>query len=147
MRSGAKTVAAYLKSLPAERRRVVAAVRKTMRGSLPKGYKETMSWGMISYEVPLKTYPKTYNARPLLYAALAAQKNGYAIYLMNVYAHTGTAGYLKEAFKKAGTKLDMGKSCIRFKRLEGLPLEAIGKVVASTPMKDYLALYEKSRKR
>ena|SRR5688572_7311046 len=147
MRSEAKTVAAYLKSLPAERRKVVAAVRKVMKENLPKGYVETMNWGGISYEIPLKTYPKTYNGQPLAYAGLGAQKNNYAIYLMCAYANTAHVVYLKEEFKKIGKKLDMGKSCIRFKRLEDIPLAAIGKIVASTPVKEYLALYEKSRKR
>lgn len=147
MRSSAKTVAAYLKSLPVERRKVVAAVRKAMKANLPRGYVETMNWGGISYEIPLKTYPKTYNGQPLSYAGLAAQKNDYAVYLMCLYTRAGAAEWLKQAFKKAGKKLDMGKSCIRFRRLEDLPLDAVGTVVASTPVKDYLAFYEKSRKR
>lgn len=147
MRSSAKTVAAYLKSLPAERRKVIAAVRKAILARLPKGYVETMNWGMISYEVPLKTYPKTYNGQPLSYAGLAAQKNTYAVYLMCLYVRAGGASWLKEQFRKAGKKLDMGKSCIRFKRLEDLPLDVIGKAVASTPLKEYVAFYEKSRKR
>jgi hypothetical protein len=147
MRSSAKTVAAYLKSLPADRRKVVAAVRKVIRARLPKGYAETMNWGMISYEIPLKAYPDTYNGQPLAYAGLAAQKGNYALYLMCVYARAGAVDWLKQAFKKAGKKLDMGKSCIRFRNLEDLPLEAIGTVIASTPMKEYVAFYEKSRKR
>lgn len=145
MRSPAKTVAAYLKSLPAERRKVVAAVRKVMKDNLPKGYVETMNWGGISYEVPLKTYPTTYNGQPLAYAGLAAQKNNYAIYLMCVYSNSAHDAYLKAEFRKIGKKLDMGKSCLRFKRLEDIPLDAIGKIVASTPVKRYVALYEKSR--
>ncbi len=147
MRSSVKTVAAYLKSLPAERRKVVAAVRRALRAKLPKGYQETMNWGMISYEVPLKAYPKTYNGRPLLYAGLAAQKNGYALYLMCAYAHAGTLAWLKDEYRKAGKKLDMGKACIRFRKLEDVPLDAIGKIVAATPLKTYIAHYEKSRHR
>ena len=147
MRSEAKTVAEYLKSLPPERRKVVSAVRDVMKANLPAGYLETMGWGMISYEVPLKTYPKTYNGQPLSFAALAAQKNNYAIYLMNVYGDPATATKLKQAFKKAGKKLNRGKSCIRFKRLEDIPLKAIGEIVASTPLKLYIERYEKVKRK
>lgn len=142
MRSEATTVTEYLKSLPAERRKVVSSVRDVIKANLPKGYQERMGWGMISYEVPLKTFPKTYNGHPLLFAALAAQKNNYAIYLMNAYGDPATAAKLKEAFKKSGKKLDMGKSCIRFKRLDDIPLAAIGETIASTPLKLYLERYE-----
>jgi hypothetical protein len=147
MRSEAKTVPEYLKSLPPERRKVISAVRTVMKQYLPKGYEEKMSWGAISYEVPLKTFPKTYNGKPLMFAALAAQKNNYAIYLLNAYGDPVIAARLKEAFKKAGKKLNMGKSCIRFKRLEDIPLTAIGETLAATPLKEYLERYEETRRK
>src|SRR5207248_6246879 len=106
-----------------------AAVRQGVRGDLPRGYREAANWGMICYEVPRERYPDTYNGQPLCYAALAAQKNHYAIYLTCVYQDPEQAAWLKGEFRKAGKKLDMGKSCLRFKRLEDLPLEAIGKVI------------------
>jgi hypothetical protein len=142
-RSSAGTVAEYLKELPEERRKVVAALRKLILKNLPKGYQESVNWGMISYEVPLSRYPDTYNGQPLSYAALAAQKNYFALYLMNAY---GQADFLRSEFKKAGKKLDMGKSCIRFTSLDDLPLPAIGKVIASTPVDTYVAFHEKSRR-
>src|SRR5687767_4872060 len=83
--SSATTVEGYLDELPAERRVVVAAVRDTIRKTLPKGYRETMNWGMITYELPLERYPDTYNGQPLMYAAVAAQKHYYAVYLTGLY--------------------------------------------------------------
>ena len=145
--SPAPTVAKYLASLPPDRRKVVAAVRKVVRKHLPAGYSETMGWGMISYGIPLKAYPNTYNGQPLCYAALAAQKNHYALYLMCAYADSRQYAALKQAFAKAGKRMDMGKSCLRFKQLEDLPLDAIGKVIASAPPKKYIAIYETSHPR
>jgi uncharacterized protein YdhG (YjbR/CyaY superfamily) len=143
--SNAKTVADYLKGLPPERRKVVSAVRATVRKNLPKGYREVMGWGMISYGIPLARYPDTYNGQPLCYAAIAAQKNHYAIYLMNVYADSSEEAALRKAFEKAGKKLDMGKSCIRFGRLEDIPLAAIGRVIRSTSVEQYIKRYETIR--
>ena len=131
--SSVTTVDDYLGELPEDRREVVSAVRKMVLKNLPKGYSESVSWGMISYEIPLERYPDTYNKKPLCYVALAAQKNYYALYLMGAYAKPGQTEALAAAFAKAGKKLDMGKSCLRFKKLEDLPLDAVGKVIASLP--------------
>jgi len=145
-RSEAATVQQYLDELPEERRSVLAAVRKVVRRHLPAGYKETMNWGMITYEVPLARYPDTYNGQPLCYAGLAAQKGYFALYLMGAYGDPRQLAALKQAFKKAGKKLDMGKSCLRFRTLDDLPLEAIGEVIASTPPEELIERAEKSRK-
>lgn len=147
VQSAAATVADYLEALPAERRAVIAEVRKVIRRNLPKGYQEVMNWGAITYELPLKRYPDTYNGQPLCYAALAAQKNYFALYLMTVYGDKGLAQELRDAFKKAGKKLDMGKSCVRFKSVDQLPLDAIGRIIAAVPPDKYIAAYEKSRRR
>lgn len=144
-KSTAATVDAYLAELPAERREVVAAVRDTIRARLPAGYEEAMRWGMISYEVPLARYPRTYNGQPLTYAALAAQKGHYALYLTCAYADAAQAKWLADAFAAAGKRLDMGKSCVRFRRLEDLPLPAVGEAIASTPPDRFIALYEAGR--
>ncbi len=106
--SRATTVEGYLEELPPERRAVIAAVRQVVKRNLPKGYRETVTWGIISYEVPLATFPDTYNGQPLCYAALAAQKNHYALYLMCVRQDLEQERRLKEAFARAGKKLDMG---------------------------------------
>ncbi|MDA1142033.1 MAG: DUF1801 domain-containing protein [Planctomycetota bacterium] len=144
-RSNASTVEEYLKELPQDRREVVSTVRDVIVRNLPKGFQETMNWGMISYEVPLEIYPDTYNGQPLAYASLAAQKNHFALYLMCVYGSSKNEAWLKEEFEKAGKKLDMGKSCVRFRKLEDLPLKAIGKLIAGTSVKKFIAGYEACR--
>ena len=145
--SQASTVDEYLGSLPPERREVISTVREVIRRNLPPGYEETMAWGMIGYGIPLERYPNTYNGQPLGYVALAAQKNHYSLYLMGVYGDPEREKWLAEEFRTAGKKLDMGKSCVRFKKLDDLPLDAIGKVVASVPPEKYIEIYEASRAR
>lgn len=143
--SKASTVERYLDELPPERRAVVSKVRDLVRRNLPKGYAEMMTFGMIGYGIPLSRYPNTYNGQPLGYIALAAQKHYYALYLMPPYMNGEQGKELAEAFKRAGKKMDMGKSCLRFKSLDDLPLDAIERVVASTPPEDLIAHYEAVR--
>jgi hypothetical protein len=125
-KSGATTVAGYLRELPAERRAVLAAVRAVVRKNLPAGYREVMNWGLICYEIPLGRYRNTYNRQFLCYAALAAQKNYNALYLTGVHQDPSQAKLLKDGFRKAGKKLDMGRSSLRFQKAEDLELEVIG---------------------
>lgn len=141
------SVTAYLKSLPAERRKVVSAVRDVVLSNLPKGYRESVNWGHITYEIPLERYPDSYNGQPLCYAGLAAQKNHYALYLMGAYANPNGGKRLASEFEKRGKKLDMGKSCLRFKSLDDLPLDVIARVIASTPVEDMISYFENSRKK
>ncbi len=143
MRSTASHVENYLESLPEGRRLALETVRKVVRRRLPRGYIEVMNWGMISYEVPLSTEPHTYNGKPLMYAALASQKNHMAIYLCGLYCVPGEQEKFVEAWKQAGRKLDMGKSCIRFKRLDDLDLDVIGDCIAAMPV----AAFVKASKR
>jgi hypothetical protein len=145
--SKASTVDDYLAELPPERRSIVASMRDLVRRNLPEGYEETMNWGMICYEIPLERYPNTYNKQPLGYAALAAQKNSYTLYLNSVYQDEGRKKWLEREFKKAGKKFDMGKSCLHFKRLEDLPLDVIAQVIGSTPPEKLIEQHEASRKR
>jgi uncharacterized protein DUF1801 len=146
-RSTARTPAEYLESLPADKRAVIAAVRKVVNKYIPKGYQEAMNWGAITWEVPLRRFPKTYNGQPLCYVSLAAQKNHATLYLMGAYSNAEKLRALKAAFARAGKRLDMGKSCLRFQRLEDLEIEAIGKVIASFTPDQWIALMEKSRRR
>lgn len=139
--SKAPTVAEYLDELPEERRDVIVAVRKVVLKNLPKGYREEMSYGMIGYNIPLQRYPATYNGQPLAYAGIAAQKHFYAIYLM---VTPEQAAWIKSEYKRLGMKLDMGKSCLRFKKLEDVALDLVGKVVASTTPEAYIERYEAS---
>jgi hypothetical protein len=147
VQSKAQTVDEYLDELPEERRAVVAAVRKVIKKNLPKGYQEAMAFGMINYAIPLDRYPNTYNGQPLCYAALAAQKNHFAVYLMCAYGSKEQEQKLRDSFAKAGKKLDMGKSCVRFKKLEDLALDAIGAAVAAVPVDKWITIYEASSKR
>jgi uncharacterized protein YdhG (YjbR/CyaY superfamily) len=145
--SDATTVEEYLDELPPERRAVVAEVRDVVRGNLPDGFEEGMNWGMISYEIPLETYPDTYNGKPLSYIALAAQKHYYALYLHNVYQQPQLMAELVEGFQNADKKMDMGKSCLRFRKLEDLPLDVVAKIVAASSVEDMIAGYEKHHPR
>src|SRR5690606_31931040 len=104
----------------------------------PEGYQETINWGMLSYEVPLEKYPDTYNKKPLNYIGLAAQKNYNSLYLMSVYQNPADYQALMDAFDAMGVKPDMGKSCIRFKKLEQLPLDAISSLIAKTPVQEFI---------
>ncbi|MBA3993013.1 MAG: hypothetical protein C0469_05745 [Cyanobacteria bacterium DS2.3.42] len=147
--SKAATVKEYLDELPAERRAVVSAVRDVILKNLPEGYEETMNWGMICYEIPLSRYPNTYNKQPLGCAALAAQKNYYAVYLSALYCGTNdefNEDWLRKEFDKAGKKLDCGKSCVRFKKLEDLPLDVIGAAIRIASPDEYIRAYEETRK-
>ena len=145
--SKASTVEEYLQVLPEDRRAAVSEVRDVILKNLPKGYQEALNWGMIAYEIPLERYPDTYNKQPLMYMALAAQKNHYAVYSSGVYMDPLGESWLASEFEKAGKKLDMGKSCIRFRELESLPLEVIGKVAASQSVEEFIEAYEEARKR
>ena len=148
--SSATSPAAYLRSLPADRRKVVAAVRTIVNQSIQKGYKEMMGHGMITWAVPLSVCAETYNGKPLLYAALDGQKIKISLHLMSVYGHKPTLEALREGFKKAGKRLDMGKGCIRFKTLDDLDLPSIKRAVAAIPMDKYVAFmraaHEKRRR-
>jgi hypothetical protein len=145
VKSNAATVQEYLEQLPPERRTVIEAVRTVLLQHLPAGYREAMNWGVINYEIPLEDFPDTYNGQPLTYVALAAQKNHFALYLMCAYGDGKHATWLADQFKKAGKKLDMGKSCLRFKKLDDLPLEVIGQLVARVTPEKYIAFYKASR--
>lgn len=143
--SRATTVAQYLAELPADRRAVIAAVRDQVNAKLPRGYVETMNWGMICWEVPLSRYPDTYNGHPLSYMALAAQKGNYALYTLAADSDPALMAWLKEAFRAAGLKLDMGKSCLRFKGLDGLPRGVAGRLAAAATVEQFIAAHERGR--
>ena len=146
MTSDAKTVDAYLQGLPADRRIAVSAVRQVILANLPEGYEECMQYGMIGYVVPHRLYPAGYHCdprQPLTYATLGSQKNYMTLHLMTVYGDPALMQWLKKAFQAAGKKLDMGKACVRFKKLDDLPLGVIGQIVARVPVKSYVARIEK----
>ncbi len=138
MKSNAQTIDEYLDSLPADRVEQITQVRAIILDNLPEGYEETMNWGMITYQVPLDVYPDTYNKQPLLYAALASQKNHMAVYLSGIYMFEDRYTAFEAAYRETGKRLDMGKSCVRFRKIENLPLDLIGKTIASLPVAEFL---------
>lgn len=145
MQSKARTVKDYLDSLPPDRRAALQAVRKVIRDNLDDGFQECMQYGMIGYCVPHKLYPAGYHcdpAQPLPFGGLASQKGHMSLYLMALYMNPDDEKWFRAAWARTGKKLDMGKSCIRFKKLEDLPLEVIGQAIARMKLKDYVARYE-----
>ena len=148
MQSKATTVADYLATLPPDRRTAIEAVRKVILDNLDSDYEEGMSYGMIGYSVPHHVFPAGYHTnpkQPLPFAALASQKNYMSLYLMGVYgAETPVGRWFEEAWKKSGKKLDMGKSCIRFKKPDDLPLDVIGEAIRRMPARVYIEQYQKA---
>lgn len=124
----------------------IAAVRAFVNRHMPRGYEEVSTGKMVVWQIPLAEYPDTYNKQPLQYVALAPRKNGNALYLVGCYMDAATDRKLRDAYAKAGRKIDMGKSCLRFKSFDELPQKELGEIIASLPPKKYIALYEKSRR-
>jgi hypothetical protein len=147
MQSDAASVEEYLASLPEERRTSISAVRDVVNEHLPAGYVETMTFGMIGWVIPLEDYPDTYNRQPLAIASLASQKNHMALYLMGLYASEPEVEWFRQQYAERGMKLDMGKSCVRFKRLDQVPLDVIGEVIEKVPPAAYIERYEAARAR
>jgi hypothetical protein len=141
------TVAEFLAQLPPERRREVTRIRTLIRKHLPAGYEEAVSRNMLVYQVPIQRYPDTYNKQPLWYVALASEKSYLSLHLMRIYGDKAQAQRLKDGFRAAGKKLDMGKACIHFKTADELPFDVIGEVVASTPMDRWIAIAQSARRR
>ena len=145
MRSNAATVEQYLSELPDDRLEAVETVRDVILANLPDGFEEAMNWGMITYQVPLSRYPDTYNEKPLMMAALASQKNHMAVYLTGVYADQESRQRFQAAYQATGKRLDMGQSCVRFRKLDDLPLELIGEAIAEYSVDEFIALNERAR--
>lgn len=151
MISEAKTVAEYISQIPTEQKDQLEQLRKSIKKNLPKGFKEIMNYGMIGYVVPHSIYPDGYHCNPKLplpFMALAAQKNFVAFYHMGIYADAQLLKWFTEAYTKSvPTKLDMGKSCLRFKKNTVIPYELIGELVQKMTTQDWIDLYEKSYKK
>lgn len=149
MQSKATTVAAYLAALPADRRAALEAVRAAIRKGLDADYEEGMQYGMIGYYVPHRVFPAGYHCdpkQPLPFAGLASQKGHMSLYMMGLYVDCeGGDGpltrWFREAWTKTGRKLDMGKACVRFKKLEDVPLDVVTEAVRRLPAKKYIATY------
>lgn len=147
MQSKAITVEEYIEELPADRKKAISELRKVVKKNLPKGFKETMGYGMIGYVVPHSIYAEGYHCNPELplpFMNIASQKNFIAVYHMGVYADPKLLKWFQEEYAKAGAgKLDMGKSCIRFKNADKIPYSLIGKLASKITVDEWIAAYEK----
>jgi hypothetical protein len=146
MQSNAATVEQYLEELPEERRHAIGKVRDVILANLPDGIEEAMNWGMISYQVPLSVYPDTYNKQPLMYAALASQKNYMSLYLTMVYMSDEGRTEFEKRYRATGKRFDMLKSCVHFRKLEDLPLDLIGETIASIDMQAFVGKEKELRR-
>ncbi len=145
MQSKATSVTQYLASLPEDRRAAISAVRRVILDNLDKDYAEGMQYGMIGYFVPHSVFPAGYHCdpkQPLSFAGLASQKGHMSLYLMCVYGNEEQRAWFERAWKKSGKKLDMGKACLRFKKVEDLAMDVIGEAIRRIPAKKYVAAYE-----
>ena len=153
MQSRASTVEEYLSALPEDRRAAIAQLRKVILKNLDKDYAEGMQYGVIGYFVPHTVFPAGYHCNPALplpFAAIASKKNYISLYLMGVYCGCNDDGsdgspharWFQEAWKQTGKKLDMGKACVRFKRIEDAALDVIGEAIRRIPAREYIAYYE-----
>ena len=145
--SSATTVDEYVVELPADRREAIQAVRDLINRHLPAGYEEGMQYGMIGWYVPLSTFGDTYNGQPLSYIGLASQKRAMSLYLNNVYGDAGTDRRFREAWAASGKKLDMGKSCLRFRSIDDLALDVVADTVGGTDVETFVARYREGRAR
>jgi hypothetical protein len=143
--STATTPEEYLASLPEERQTIVRAIRDEIRSNLPDGYAEGMSYGMIAWYVPLDRFPDTYNGQPLGLVGLANQKQYVSLHLLSVYGDRDTEAWFRRRWAETGKPLNMGKSCVRFRRLDDVPLDVIGETIARAELDAYLAHYEETR--
>jgi len=141
----AKTVTKYIDELPVERKLIVKKLRSAIRKNLSSGYKEVMEFGMICYVIPLTKYPNTYNKKPLVYCALASQKQYVSLYLSCVYVDKKTRIEFEDSYRKSGKKLNAGASCIRFKNMQEIPFDVVNKAIKKFSVKQFIDIYEKSR--
>ena len=151
MVSKATTPEQYIKELPADRKEAITQLRNTVLKNLPKGFKETMSYGMLGYVVPHEIYPAGYHCDPKLplpFASIASQKNFIAFYHMGMYAMPELLEWFTTEYPKhSPARLDMGKSCVRFKKPEHIPHKLIGELIKKISVKDWIKMYEENVKR
>lgn len=151
MQSKATSPEAYIDELPPERREAISRLRQVILENLPDGFEETMSYGMIGYVIPHSRYPAGYHCNPkqaLPFMSIASQKNYIALYHMGLYAKEDLMKWFVEEYqRRVAGKLDMGKSCVRFKKMEHIPYDLIGELVQKMSAEEWIALYEAAIKR
>ena len=146
MKSEAKTPDEYIAELPEDRKVAIQKLREVALKNLPKGFKEVISYGMLGYVVPHEIYPKGYHCTPQLplpFYNIASQKNSINIYHMSLYADSNLYNWFVEEYPKHSTaKLDMGKGCIRFKKIDAIPFELIGELLSKITPQQWVEMYE-----
>ncbi|HPH22563.1 MAG TPA: DUF1801 domain-containing protein [Chitinophagaceae bacterium] len=146
MQSSAQTVSEYIKELPEDRKKAIELLRKTINKNLPKGFKEGMSYGMMGWFVPHSIYPNGYHCKPsdpLPFAGLASQKNNISFYHMGVYSMPNLLEWFTTEYSKLNLgKLDMGKSCVRFKKMDKIPYDLIGELCSKITVEQWIECYE-----
>ena len=151
MQSKATSVETYIKELPPERQEPIKKLRAIIKKNIPKGFKEEMGYGMMGYVVPHSIYPAGYHCTPELplpFLSVASQKNFIAVYHMGIYADKKLLDWFTDAYAKTGLgKLDMGKSCMRFKKADKIPYELIGELDSKMTVEDWIKMYEKNFKK
>ena len=145
MRTDATTVADYLQQIPQQWKPLVVEARNRLLAAMPSGYAEALRWGMISYEVPLEVSGPTYNHQPLMFAALAAQKNYCSLYLSAIYGDPARRQQLEKAFDEIGKRPNLGKSCVRFTSLQDIPCETIGNMLSQIPVDEFLSIHRRAK--
>ena len=146
--AAASTVPEYLAALPVDRRAAISAVRKVINDNLPKGYEEGIQFGMIGWYVPLSMYPAGYGENkkvPLPLVALASQKSGMVLHFLCFYGHPTLSTWFVAEYKKSGKRLDMGKGCVRFKKLDDLAVDVVGRTIARVPVEEHITNYRAAR--
>ena len=147
MKSMAQTVDQYITELSENRQEQIRTVREVILSSLPEGYREVMNEGMITYQVPLSIYPNTYNGKPLMYAALSSQKSYMAVYLTSIYMNEDSRKTFEQDYMATGKRYDAGKSCVRFRKLDDLPLDLLSVTIGSMSVKEFIQEVEIVRKK
>lgn len=151
MQSAAATPDAYIGELPADRQEAMKKLRAVIKKNLPKGFKEGMGYGMLGYSVPHSLYPDGYHCTPelpLCFMGIASQKNFIAVYHMGIYASKELSDWFTKAYaERVKGRLDMGKSCIRFKKPEAIPFDLIGELASKMTVDEWISLYEKNLKK
>lgn len=145
MKSDAQSADEYIASLPPDRREAVSGVREVILRNLPAGFEEGMSHGMIAYYVPLERFPNTYNGEPLGLAGIASQKRYISLYLLSVYGDPEAERRFRDRWAASGKKLNMGKSCVRFRRLDEVALDVVGETIARADLDSFLDRYRAVR--
>ena len=143
MTSSPASAESYVAALPEQRREFVSALREVVLANLQPGFEEGIEYGMLSYHVPVESFPDTYNGRPLGLAALASRKSYVSLYLMSVYGDGEEESWFRDRWRASGQRLDMGRACVRLKRLEDLPLDVVGEAISRTSVERVIASHER----